>query len=153
MDPVELFSRLAHILGAIALFGGSIFIRQVLMPAVSELPEEIHLSFRERLMKKWRMIMGICILVLILSGFYNYLAVTGPAHSDAGDKKYHMFMGIKMLLAFAVFFFASGLAGRSKAMEWMRKNYKTWSLVSILLATAVVGIASFLKLRGIPTPL
>jgi len=146
MEPIEIISRIVHILGAITLFGGAIFTRWALMPAAEKLPEAEHETLKEHLFKKWRMIVGIAIAMLIFSGFYNYLAVTINEHR--GDKLYNALMGIKILLAFVVFFFASALPGRTKSLEWVRKNAKTWTIVTILLATVIVSIASFLKTRG-----
>jgi len=147
---VEVLSRLAHILGAIALFGGAIFTRFALIPAAKDLPEEAHASFKERLFKKWRMLVGMFIGLLILTGFYNFIAVAIPEHK--GDGHYHMLMGIKILIAFVIFFIASVLPGRAKAFEGMRKNASKWLMITILLATSVVAIASYLKVRGPAVP-
>ncbi len=140
-------SRVLHVLGAIVLFGGAVFIRYLLVPAAETLPEEQHEQLKERISKKWRQIVGIVTGVLILTGFYNFIVGAVPFHK--GDKLYHMLMGIKILLAFVVFFYASALAGRAKAFERIRKNGKFWMTFNLIAATAVVAIAGFLKVRGI----
>ena len=142
-------SRILHVLGAIVLFGGAYFIRYLLTPAAEEsLTEEQHLTLKESVSKRWRQIVGIVIGVLILTGFYNYIEVMIPQHK--GDKIYHMLMGIKILLAFVVFFYASALAGRAKAFEGIRRNGKFWMVFNLVCATIVVGIAGYLKVRGTP---
>ncbi|SFI74829.1 hypothetical protein [Planctomicrobium piriforme] len=143
---VNVSSRVLHILGAIVLFGGAVFIRYLLMPAASTLPEDQHEQLRERIFKRWRKWLGILIGILIFTGFYNFLWVQIPLHK--GDKIYHMLMGIKILLAFWVFFMASALAGRAKAFAGIRHNAKFWLTLNILCATAIVAIAGFLKVRG-----
>lgn len=148
--PIQLISRILHILGAIFLLGGTFFVAFALRPAAETLPEVEHNAFKERLMKRWRQLVGIAIGLLIFSGFYNYLIVAAPEHSDAGDKKYHMYMGIKILIAFVVFFIASVLPGRAAAFEKMRQNNKQWTLLAIILGIIVVSIGSFLRIRGIP---
>ncbi len=55
---------------------------------------------------------------------------------EADQKLYHMLFGIKVLAAFAVFFLASALAGRTAGMAPFRKNAKLW--LSVLLALAVL---------------
>lgn len=147
--PIVVVSRILHVLAAIFLFGGTLFLFAVLTPSAKELPESEHEALKERVMKKWRAYVGMAIGALIFTGFYNYLVVAMPEHNAAGDKKYHMFMGIKILIAFVVFFFASVLPGRAKAFEKMRQNSRMWSIVTIVLATVVVGIAGFLRVRGI----
>src|SRR5262249_3406376 len=88
--------------------------------------------------------------LLLLTGFYNYLVVTMPNHK--GDSLYHMLIGIKILLALAVFFLASVLVGRAPAFEKLRQHRKTWLGVVILLAALIVVILGFVKLRQPPAP-
>jgi len=147
-DPIVTLSRCLHILGAITLFGGAIFMRYVLYPAASQLPETEHELLKQGVTKRWKPFVHIGITVLVLSGLYNYLAVAAPQHH--GDGKYHMLMGIKILLALIVFFIASVLPGRIPAFAGMRRNAKTWLSVAILCSTAVVIIAGVLKIRNVP---
>ncbi|WP_437223746.1 hypothetical protein SH661x_003338 [Planctomicrobium sp. SH661] len=149
-DPVITLSRCLHILGAIALFGGAIFTRYVLMPAASELPENEHEKLKSAVTRRWKMFVHLGITVIFFSGFYNYLVVMAPAHK--GDGRYHMLMGIKILLAMVVFFIASVLPGRIPAFAQMRRNSKFWLGISILLSTIIVVIAGVLKVRGVPAP-
>lgn len=97
-------------------------------------------------MGTWKKFVHGGILLFLISGFYNYLVIARPMHP--GDKIYHMLMGIKILLAFVIFFFASALVGRSKAFEGMRRNAKAWQLLMIVLAAVIVGISGYLKIRG-----
>ena len=147
--PIQVSSRILHILGAILLLGGAIFFKFIVQPAASELPENEHASLKERVMKSWRQLVGLAIALLIFSGFYNYLVVALPEHD--GDKRYHMFMGIKILIAFVIFFIASVLPGRAPAFEKMRQNSKLWMTITIVLGIVVISIAGFLKMRGIPS--
>lgn len=151
--PINVSSRLLHILAATFLFGGTLFISAVLRPACRPLPEDEHEALRERIMKSWRAWVGLAIGILIFTGFYNYLMVAMPEHNAAGDKKYHMFMGIKILLAFVVFFFASVLPGRAPAFEKMRQNSRFWTTLTLILAVVVIAIASYLRVRGVAAPL
>ena len=148
--PIQVISRILHILGAIVLLGGTFFVAFALKPAAQQLPEAEHQALHERLMKRWRQLVGIAIGLLIFTGFYNYLVVAAPKHGDAGDSKYHMFMGIKILLAFGAFFIASVLPGRAAAFAKMRQNSKLWTLIAIILGVIVVSIGGFLRIREIP---
>jgi uncharacterized membrane protein len=85
----------------------------------------------------------IAIALLLVSGFYNYLTVELPQHK--GQAIYNVTMGIKILLAFAVFFFASALTGKSTAFEGLRKKRKRWLTLNILLALAVIALGAFLR--------
>src|ERR1700760_2727566 len=110
---IAIVSRWIHILTAVVLVGGSIFLRFVLTPAAAQLPDDAHAKLKELVLGTWKKFVHGGIALFLLSGFYNYLVVQGPAHK--GDKLYHPLMGIKILLALAIFVVASGLVGRSKA--------------------------------------
>lgn len=151
MQVVDLLFRWIHVGTAIVLMGGAVFTRFVLLPAATELPEAEHDALKGRIKARWKKFVMIGILLLLVSGFYNYLQVQAVAHGAAGDKRYHMILGVKILLAFGVFFLASVLTGRSAKFEGMRKHPAKALTWLIILAALVVGIASFLKVRGIPT--
>ena len=96
-------------------------------------------------MGRWKKFVAVGIVLFLISGFYNYLVVALPSHRGDEHKIYHMLMGLKIVLAFAVFFLASALTGRSKALESIRRNSMQWLGVMVLLAFATVAIAGFLK--------
>jgi len=142
MTMVDVASRWLHVGLAIVLLGGSVFMRFVLIPAAEQLPESEHAALRERVLARWRKLVMIGIGILLLSGFFNYFRQMAP---HKGDGLYHALMGIKILLALAVFFLASALAGRSAAFESLRQERKKWLLITILLGFAVVALGGFLK--------
>lgn len=149
MDPIVFASRLLHILSAIVLMGGATFTLFVLRPAAKELPEDVHEALRQRISRKWSMIIGIGILLLIVTGLYNYfINAMADGAPQKGNKAYHMVLGIKILLAFVVFFLASALAGRSQGLAWIRRDAGKWLTILVLLATIVVALGSYLKVQG-----
>ena len=151
MDATSLLNlvmRWAHVGTAIVVLGGAIFLRFVLMPAATAvLKEDAHQALRERLMGAWKKVIHAGIGLFLLSGLYNYLAVMAPLHK--GDGRYHMLLGIKILLALGVFFISSALVGRSAAFAGLRKDSRKWLAVSIFLALIIVAISGFLKVRGV----
>lgn len=143
-------SRIVHIGTAITLIGGSIFMAFTLLPAAAaSLSDEEHDRLREAVLGRWKKFVGLGILLFLVSGFYNF-ARMAPLHKD--DPLYHPLVGTKILLAFAVFFIASALVGRSKGLEKMRQNRAKWLKVLVLLAAIIVGISGFVKVRGVPNP-
>lgn len=148
MDWIAFVSRLTHIGTAIVLVGGSCFLRFVLSPAAAQLPDSEHAKLKELVLARWKKFIHGGIALFLLSGFYNYLIVQAPLHK--GDKLYHPLIGTKILLALAIFFIASALVGKSKSLEGMRRNSKLWQSVVIVLATLVVGISGYAKVRGVP---
>ncbi len=147
MQVFEVVSRFIHVATAIVLVGGTVFMRFVLMPAAAPLPEAEHDQLRQRLLARWKRFVHGGILLFLLTGFYNFIQAL-PKHR--GDGFYHGLVGTKILLALGMFFIASALVGRSATFEKMRQQRAKWLGVIVVLAIAIVGISSFLKVRGIP---
>lgn len=141
---VEVLSRWIHVGAAIVLLGGSTFIRFVLLPEAEKLPEEQHDRLRQGIIGRWKRFVMAGITLLLVTGFYNYLT------RESIPPRYHMLMGIKILLALGVFFLGSALTGRSAGLAAIRQNARTWLLVLIGLASAVVAIAGYLKIAMPP---
>lgn len=144
MSLMELLMRWIHILAAVVAVGGSTFMRLVLMPAAAEtLDDEPHQRLRQAVMRRWRVFVHAGIGLLLLSGFYNYLAVTRFDHK--GQAGYHALIGVKILLALAVFALAIGLTSRKSWSETLRRDARRWLGLLVALAMAVVMIGGVLK--------
>jgi len=142
MSP-EVYSRWFHIWFAALVLGGTVFQWFALGPAVKDLTDAQKPLFREWINARWRLVVMVSSLILLITGFYNYIVVMRPLHK--GDGVYHMLMGIKILLAFLVFFFSAVLAGRSPKFEKMRRRSGMWNLVLIGLLTVIFAIGGYLK--------
>ena len=142
---VDVLFRWAHVGAAVVLIGGSVFMRFVLMPSAAELPDDQHQALRQRVMQRWKRIVMLGIMLLLISGFFNYYRKIKT--SDL-EPLYNAMMGIKILLAFGAFFLASALTGRSPALEKIRANAPKWLLILIMITATVVAIAGFLKVSS-----
>lgn len=146
MEPLPLIFRWLHIGPAIVLVGGAFFMLFVLHPAISVLAEDQRTQLRAAIIKRWKFVVHIGVLLFIISGLYNYLVVQRPLHHK--DALYHMLMGVKMLLAIAVFFIAELMAGRTKLAEKVRQQTPKFLGISLSMALVIVLISGFLKTRG-----
>lgn len=147
---VDLLARWAHVGAAIVLVGGAVFTRFVLLKAAEELPQDQHDALRARIRSTWSRFVSIGILLLLVSGFYNFIVNGIPQHK--GDGLYHGLMGTKILVSFVVFFLASVLSGRSPRFEVWRQNPKKWLTILILLAAVTAGIGSALRVLSSKRP-
>ena len=150
MTTLILFTitRFVHVMTAIVLVGGTAFLRFVLQPAAAAtLPQEEHDKLRAKVMERWKSVVHRGIGLLLISGAINYgRGIYAGTHK--GDALYHALLGTKIILALAVFFIASVLVGRSPRFESWRKNARKWLLINIALATLIVGISGFLRVRA-----
>lgn len=149
MTSLVLFTitRFVHVMTAIVLVGGTVFIRFILQPAATAtLSQEQHDLLKAKVMSRWKTVVHRGIGLILISGAINYgRDISSGIHK--GDGLYHALIGTKILLALGVFFIASVLVGRSPKFESWRQDARKWLLVSIALATIIVGISGFLKVR------
>ncbi len=144
---LDTLSRFVHVSTAIVLVGGSIFMLWVLMPAALQISSSEHDKLRGLVVARWKRFVHLGIALFLISGLYNYMQAI-PKHK--GDGAYHALLGTKMLLAFAVFFIASVLVGRSTKFEAMRNARGKWLAIIILLSAIIVGISSYVKVNHPP---
>ena len=143
---VTLVARWLHIVAAALAIGVPIFMRFVLMPARNRLEEGQRAVLHEAIMARWRIFVYVMIVVFLATGFWTFLGAARWSTFDADAKfRYHLLFGIKVLIALAMFFISSALAGRSAALARMRANAKMWVNVLVLLGLCVVGISGVLR--------
>lgn len=142
---LPMISRWAHIGCAIVLVGGSAFIWLVLQPILKNESSELH----DRIRNRWKKFVHPGIVIFLASGLYNYVKSV-PVHR--GDALYHAMVGTKMLLALLVFALASILVGSKPGTQKIRDNARKWLGITLLLATVIVAISGFVKVRPYSVP-
>src|SRR3954470_14693396 len=148
-DPLfQLFIilRYMHILGAIALMGGTIFMRFALVPTVPELDDKSKAALHEGVRSRWAKFVMIAAALLLISGITNMgLAARYDFAPPVGNKLYNIILGIKLVLALPIFLFASFLTGRSETAKKFQANRVMWLNVNLALAVLMVLIGGFLR--------
>ncbi len=133
---------------ALRPIGVPIFMRFVLMPARNRLEEGQRAVLHEAIMARWRIVVYIMIVVFLATGFWTFLGAArwkAPEFTADMRFRYHLLFGIKLLIALAMFFISSALAGRSAALAGMRANAKMWVNALVLLGLCVVGISGVMR--------
>jgi hypothetical protein len=144
--PVLLILRYMHILGAIMLMGGTIFMRFALAPVVAGLDSSTKTSLHEQVRGRWSKFVMLASGLLLVSGIANLaLAARYEYEPVLGVLNYNMVVGIKFLLALPIFLFASFLAGRSATAKKFQASAVTWMNVNLVLALVMVLIGGTLK--------
>lgn len=141
---VGLVSRLAHILSAIVLVGGLVYLRMMVVPlpatpaAATDSAQRYFMGLRS----KWAVVVMVCAALLILSGLYNYIV---KVQVEKFPMPYHALFGVKFLLGLVVIFAASITAGRREAADRARGRIGIWLNLAIACAILVVVIASTMR--------
>ncbi len=141
-DILLLLFRWMHILAAITAVGGTIFARFALLPAAAELPEPQRASFMEGIRSRWFVFVNAAILFLLVSGFYN-LVMNFKQYKL--PMQYHMLLTVKLVLAFAIFWLASVLNGRSQRAQRFRQNAKFWLNLNVAMAVVLVMVSGTMR--------
>ena len=145
---LPLTMRWIHMLSALTLVGGSVFLWLVYLPISSGiLNEEERTRIREPLMRRWKLLAHPTIVLFLVSGFYTYIAVTRFQHE--GQAIYHMAFGIKFLVAMVVF---ALLIILTSTMEWsvkLRDHRGLWWAFMTSIAVVVL-LAGLMRVLPIP---
>lgn len=150
---VQLVTRIFHILGAIVLVGGVFYLRMIVAPRLrasdADGGADIWFAGRREVWAKW---VAIATVLLLVTGLFNYWQIIRSNERMASS--YHAIMGIKILLALAVFFIAALLAGKTALAEQLRQKMKLWLSVCLAAGVIVVILAGVLRTYPhIPKPL
>jgi uncharacterized membrane protein len=140
MEYLSLVMRWMHVLAAIALMGGTIFMRFGLHPSLAALGEEQQKALKAAVRARWsKWVMGASGFLLV-SGIVNIVLFSQRYKLDP---LYHPLIGVKMLLGLAIMFFASMLVGRTANAEKFREKAVMWLNINLLLATIVVCLGGY----------
>ena len=134
--------RWMHILPVIIMLGGSYFFRFVLLPTGnSALDPGLFKSFKVQVIRKWRMMIMLCMALILISGFLYYFMV-GRAEHD-GEALYHALFGIKFILAMVVFTLISMVYGSKQRLG---AKGPMVGAITIALGIVVVLIAGYMRM-------
>lgn len=143
--PLLLILRYMHILGAIALMGGTIFMRFALLPTVVQLDPTTKATIHQHVRSRWSKFVMLAAALLLISGIANLGLAARYEYEKVFGLSYHMVVGIKFILALPIFFVASLLAGRSNLAQKAQANARTWMNFNLALALIMVLIGGALK--------
>mgnify|MGYP006437805143 CR=1 FL=1 len=140
-NVIPLISRWMHILPAVVMVGGAIFTQLVLCPALAGNDPEN--AVKQQVKRKWSKVIMGCALFLLLSGLYNTMVIFGGDDPPVG--MYHGLFGVKLILAFSIFYISSLLAGKSDAAQKFQEKEAFWGKINMYAAIAVVLLAGGMR--------
>jgi uncharacterized membrane protein len=132
-DALIVLMRWLHFTSFVTLLGGILYARVVVAPSLARLSKDAAEALESRTAESFRPWMIASVIGLVVSGLYNI--VTNPGHSV----KYHMLLGVKLLLALHVFAVAFLIVQPSNPR---RTRMMTGALISGLI---VIAIAAYLR--------
>jgi putative copper export protein len=132
-DVLFVLMRWLHLASMATLVGGILFGRLVMTSSLGALAPDARDAFAGRAAARYRPLVLTAIVGLIVSGTYNLL--TNPGHTP----KYHMLLGIKLLLVLHVFAVALLI---TQPKNPRRARMMTGTLISGLI---ILAISAYLR--------
>jgi uncharacterized membrane protein len=129
-----------HILAAALAVGGVFFLRFVLCPSLKSLPAEPQVL--SPVARRFKMVVHSSIAVLILTGVYR-LIQTLPLVREW--KSYHAVLGIKLLLALALFTIAIALTLPGSQPNYFQRNRDRWLSFNFILGALILLLSAILR--------
>jgi uncharacterized membrane protein len=131
-DVLGMFMRWLHFSALTTLIGGILYGRLVMVPSSAALAPDEREALGDRAATAFRPFVLAAICGLVVSGVYNIL--THPGHTT----KYHILLGIKLLMALHVFVVALLIVQPSNPR---RRRMMT---VVAIFGLAIIAIAAYL---------
>lgn len=128
--------RIVHIAAAILAGGAAFYYWFAVRPALGGLDEGTRAATRDAMLRRWFPVITAVVALLLVTGLANYLMFKIPAYRDHPQKGvYHGLLGVKMLLALAVFHAATVLALPGPRGERWRSSafWRIWPVVGVLM--------------------
>lgn len=131
------------------LVGSTIFMRCVYVPARDFSEDKPQAEFAEWMRKLWSRMVMISSGQLLISGIFSVILLVKQyeiSKEAFPGNVYHPLLGIKLLIAFVVFFLAAAISGKSGLAQKLRQREKFWLTVNMVLAITVVCMAGVMRL-------
>ena len=140
---LDLILRLAHIIPAIMLAGGILFMWSTMLPALGGVEDETRNAILEQMRARWSKIVMACSGMLLVTGLYN--AVRAILANEFTGGPYHMYVTLKLILAEGIMFITAKLSGRSDGARQFREKMPFWMAVNSGLVLFLILIASTMR--------
>jgi uncharacterized membrane protein len=135
------FLQWIHVTAAVIGVGGMAFLLLILMPSLGALPPEQRDLLAKRVMDRFRWVIWLAILVLLISGLYS----VRQYYWEVAWGKSWALLTVKIILAFLVFVLALALTLPLKLFDWVRARPRLWLAIAVGLAVAVIFISAYLR--------
>jgi uncharacterized membrane protein len=140
MLTFNLIMRWLHIFSVITAVGASVFMRLVLIPSLTGLPDEASALLLKNMSRRLRIVIHSAIAGIIISGLYNTHVLWKTSIAPYG-----IVYAVKISLALIIFVVAILLTSSSPKRAAFQANRKKWLAVNVILAVIIVALSSYLR--------
>jgi hypothetical protein len=144
MDLLPFLNKWIHLASMAGVFGGILFAWLVLIPSEADARGAGNENAVRAMWKRFGMPFGVLWLLALVTGFINYGIVSGTVVG-----RYHMFLGMKMMLAILMFIASMLLAHPMPALERFTSERRPILLGLLTFGVIVLGISGFLNMSRV----
>jgi len=136
--------RWVHIVAVVTGIGGAFAMRYVFLPAVAEEEESRRVAIQRRARRSLAVIVPTAIGLLVVSGIVNLVrAFTVP---PTPPMAYQIVLGVKLLLALALFVFALMLVLPSEPPNAFQRRNRFWLTMIAHLGFLIIALSVTLNI-------
>jgi len=131
-----------HLVAVVVLVGGTILMRFAVHPASEQLEGEAKETFRRALKRKMAMLVHSSILLVVLTGFYNFVRRA----TEGIPMYYNIVFLVKFIAAIGAIGLAVALTVSSDSLKKFDERRAHWLTLSVLLGLLVILLSAWLRM-------
>ena len=143
-----------HVASVVLLIGGFFFLRVILLPATKMLPDSQQSKLVEAAFRRFRVVIWIALVTILLSGVYNFVAFMKSTRAATQDSSialspdpsiYILVLGVKLFIVFIIFTFGVLLTFPYPVFAPIQKRPAPWLNLTLILGLVVIFLSAFLR--------
>ena len=142
-----------HVGSVVLMIGGFFFLRVILLPATKILPDQQQSQMTESAFRRFRAVVWIALLTILVSGIYNFVTFFRSARSQGQTvletspdySTYVLILGVKLFIVFLIFTLGVVLTFPYPVFAPFQKRPAPWLNVTLILGLIVIFLSTFLR--------
>ena len=146
MTFLPAFIQWLHVGSVVLLIGGFFFLRVILLPSTSVLPDSQKPKLVEAAFRRFRVVVWIALVTTLMSGIYNFIAFLRSASTATQDPSvYILVLGIKLFIVFLIFTFGVLLTFPYPVFAPIQKRPSPWLNLTLFWGLIVIFLSTLLR--------
>ena len=146
MTFLPAFIQWLHVGSVVLLIGGFFFLRVILLPSTSVLPDSQKPKLVEAAFRRFRVVVWIALVTTLMSGIYNFIVFLRSASTATQDPSvYILVLGIKLFIVFLIFTFGVLLTFPYPVFAPIQKRPSPWLNLTLFWGLIVIFLSTLLR--------
>ena len=142
---VNVLSRWLHVLSAVIVVGGIVFLGLALLPAMAGQEALVRQAVMGPVVRRFKILVHSAIGLLLLTGTYNMLVALPKVRALTYHSFYQSILGTKILLALILFGIALPVLSSPPAFGNIQESRRRWVTVLVVLGLVILLFSAILR--------